>query len=72
MLCGLVDKEFNHEVVDISKDNVSALAHRDDLLSIDVNQDFSVFIPKDIYTQENMNNVTNTLNALNEEFISKR
>lgn len=57
MICGFINKDYNVEYKELIKSEVEQLCLKDELFSINMNNEYTLFINKEIYKEENMNDI---------------
>ena len=49
MICGFINKDYNVEYKELIKSEVEQLCLKDELFSINMNNEYTLFINKEIY-----------------------
>lgn len=55
MICGFINGDYTVEYKDLTQAEVEHLCLKDELFSINMDNEYILFITKDIYKEENMN-----------------
>lgn len=69
MICGFINEEYNLEYKELIKSEVEQLCLKDELFSINMNNEYTLFISKEIYKEENMNDILPIIATVGKELF---
>lgn len=69
MICGFINKDYNVKYKELIKSEVEQLCLKDELFSINMNNEYTLFISKEIYKEENMNDILPIIATVGKELF---